>query len=322
MMKKQNLQGKSLWDSWLIKEKGIYHIFFLQAEPSTNNEQRDNGFISIGHAVSKDLINWEKRTDALGPGKKGEWDSLNLWSGSVIKKDNQFYMFYTGRSKDKNSKIFQKIGLATSDNLNHWQKYNQNPILEAKKYYYINGQKNKLGNVDAWRDPYVFFDPQTKKYYLTITAREKNDKTEYDGCVGLAQSDDLFSWKILPPIFSPGIFDEIETTQVIYLNKYYYLFFSAHKKNYKPSYAQKYGAYGGLHCYYSKNFFGGYKPINQTGIVLNNEKEMYDVRLIYDKRNVFYALGWLNKTKEQKFVGKLSQPFKIKIKKDRIFKLK
>ncbi len=176
-----------------------------------------------------------------------------------------------------------------------------------------------MGRVGAWRDPYVFLDPKSKNYYMLISARENNGRREYNGCAAIAQSNDLINWKILPPLFSPGVYDEVETIKMIYHDDRYYLFFSTAKENYKPEFAKKNGADGGLHCYYSDNLFGDYQPVNDTGVVFGKGDKVYDVELIHDKDNDFFAIGFLYKGKDRKLVGKLTKPFRVRIEKDKIF---
>jgi len=211
--------------------------------------------------------------------------------------------------------------LATSDDLVTWKKSPQNPILEASGFYSIDNRKNKLNKIGAWRDPFVFYDTESKRYYMTISARDQNYGREYNGCVALAESTDLLDWKILPPIFSPGIYDEIETTQIIYHINLYYLFFSTHASNYQPAFAKENGSFGGLHCYYSEDLFGKYSPVNENGVVPGNGNDLYAIRLLYDKADDFFAIGWLNGEKNKRIIGKLSFPFKIRIENDKVYRL-
>lgn len=294
----------------------------MQAEPSKNPAKKHCDYISIGHAISQDLINWKELSTALEPGAGNEWDNLALWTGSVIKKDDLYYMFYTGRNKNTNKKWIQKIGLATSNDLVNWENYDKNPISEAnEKYYHIDNYKDKIGKVGAWRDPFVYYDNKSQKYYLLISARRKDRDKVYNGCIGIAESKNLLKWKILPPLLSPGVYNEMEVPQLIYYKEHYYLFFTTHAMDYEPNFAKKIGAHGGLHCYYTKELFGKYKPINSNGVVLDNEDEMYDVRLVEHKNNEFIAIGWLDKIPGPKFLGKLTKPFKLKINKDKISKI-
>ena len=155
---------------------------------------------------------------------------------------------------------------------------------------------------------------------MTISARTQGNIQIYNGCIAIAQSTNLIDWEILSPILAPGMFDEMETSQVIFHNSYYYLFFSTWAKNYRPSWAKKYGTHTGLHCYFSDNLFGNYKPVNGNCVVLDNGEEIYDVRLLDNNNNEFLAIGWLNEDKNGNFIGELSHPFKITIEGDRVFK--
>ena len=317
-------KGMLLWDSWFIKKGNEYHLFHLQALPSKDPEKRHNNNVSIGHAVSTDLINWTEFATALKPGSTDSWDNLALWTGSVIEKDEKYYMFYTGRNKNPDVKWIQKIGLAISDDLINWEKHEDNPILEAdNEIYEMSNERNAIGMVGAWRDPYVFQDPITKKYYMIIAARKKGNATEYNGCIAIAESDDLLNWNLFPPLIAPGVYDEMEVPQMIIHNGIYYLFFSTHATNYNPDYAKKVGTFGGRHCYYSEKLFGEYKPVNKNGSVYNHENEIYDLTIVSNNQNIFKAIGWLNKDSSgkyigKKFIGKLSHPIKLEINHDKI----
>ena len=47
-----------------------------------------------GHAVSKDLVNWEEKGIALYPTKTD--DRSGCFSGSAVKQDGTLYLYYTG----------------------------------------------------------------------------------------------------------------------------------------------------------------------------------------------------------------------------------
>ena len=308
-----------LWDSWFALKGNECHAFHLQAPITEDPEERHNNNVSIGHAVSTDLKNWTRLPTALRPGLEDSWDNFSLWTGCVIEKDKKFYMFYTGRNKNPDVKWIQKIGIATSDDLINWEKHDKNPILEAdNEVYEMRNGKNRVGKIGAWRDPYVFRDPKTDKYYMLITAREKGDTDEYNGCIGIAESDDILNWNLLPPLLAPGVYDEMEVPQMIIHNNLYYLFFSTQAGNYKPEYAKEVGSFGGRHCYYSETLFGEYKPVNGNASVYNHEDELYGLAAISKNKNVLTSIGWLNKDPSGKFVGRLSHPIELEINHDRI----
>ena len=82
-------------DCWLndpngfIFYKGEYHLFY-QCFPYAPHWGR----MHWGHAVSRDLTNWEHKGIALYPSKAD--DRSGCFSGSAIEHDGKMYIFYTG----------------------------------------------------------------------------------------------------------------------------------------------------------------------------------------------------------------------------------
>ncbi|MCA9355477.1 glycoside hydrolase family 68 protein [Candidatus Kaiserbacteria bacterium] len=312
--------GKILWDSWFIKQGDTYHLFHLQADLKIDPKNRDNANVSIGHATSRDLVTWKELPCALKPSNRDDWDNKDLWSGSVAEKEGKYYLYYTGKNNQPGQKNIQKICLATSPDLHHWTRYTANPILEADtRYYYMDNSLSPAGSIGAWRDPFVFRDPHSDKRFMSISAKTTFGKeVGYNACVALAESDDMINWKILPPIFAPGIYDEIEATRVVFHKGYYYLFFTTHDYDYKPEFAKKFGAHDGLHCYYSDSLYGGYKPVNGNGVVFDKGHNIYDVRVLNTQDDDFIGIGWLNLDPGGNFIGRISHPMNVRIEKDKI----
>jgi len=303
-------KNKYLWDPWFIVVDEEVHMFHLQADRTGDADGRHNNNVSIGHAISKDLKTWETQPTALIPGNPGTWDDVSLWTGSVFTEDSTHYLFYTGRN---NEQIWvQKIGMATSPDLKFWKKNKENPILEADNTLYkMNNEKNSLGVVPAFRDPFIYKEGQY--YFAFITARDNSLAETYNGCIALARSKDLLSWELLPPALSPGHYDEMEVPQVILHTGKYYLFFMANPKFYEPTWAAKVGTAHGLHCYVADSLQGTYKPVNNgTGIVFDNPK-LLGLRLIRKNEDGYDALGWLNEGSDGELIAKLSELKKIEI---------
>ena len=309
-------EGKYLWDPWFIEASGAYHMFHLQSKRDGDPDGRHHNNVSIGHAISRDLIQWEEQETALSPGVEGSWDGLSLWTGSVFENKGVFFLYYTGRSR--NDFWIQKIGIATSSDLCHWKKYAENPVMEADEiHYHIENAKNKLDVAPAWRDPFIFQDPKSKKHYALITARTIGEIQEYNGCIAIVETEDMFNWKPLPPLLAPGRYDEMEVPQMIFFEGYYYLFFSAAAKYYEPTWAKKMGKGHGLHCYFSSELFGKYQPVNGNGIVLDTEN-LLGLRLIKENGGDFSALGWLNNNKDGDFIGRLSDLMTIRVESENV----
>ena len=70
------IEDKLIWQFWFARKDNVHHIFYLKAPKSLAFEQQRHHNATIGHAVSRDLFNWEILPDALGPGVAGSWDDL------------------------------------------------------------------------------------------------------------------------------------------------------------------------------------------------------------------------------------------------------
>ena len=72
-------------DAWYFVDDrtDTVHIYHL-AEPL------DGGRSFVGHAISRDLVSWERLPTALRPGPPGSWDDLRICTGSVIKRDGRY----------------------------------------------------------------------------------------------------------------------------------------------------------------------------------------------------------------------------------------
>jgi predicted GH43/DUF377 family glycosyl hydrolase len=86
---------------------------------------------AIGYATSKDGLHWEKRLQPVfvaDPSK--EWEQYKVTACQVIKRKNDYLMFYIGfRDID-----FAQIGMARSKNgIDNWERFAGNPIIMPTK---------------------------------------------------------------------------------------------------------------------------------------------------------------------------------------------
>ena len=207
------LEDKWLWDFWLAQEGPDYHLFYLQAPRSLPDPDLRHWHVSIGHAVSADLRNWEILPDALAPSDGDAWDDYTTWTGSIIRHEGLWYMFYTGAARAEDG-LVQRIGFATSADLITWQKYGGNPVLTADPRWY-ELLDTDLWHDQAWRDPWLFRHPQTGEFHALITARANQGPADERGVIGHARSADLVQWQVEPPLTPPGEFGYLEVPQLV-----------------------------------------------------------------------------------------------------------
>lgn len=91
-MQKVHFKAPNCWindPNGFIWYKGYYHLFYQCFPYST-----EWGRMHWGHAVSKDLINFEEKGIALFPSKTD--DRSGCFSGSAVEYDDKMYLYYTG----------------------------------------------------------------------------------------------------------------------------------------------------------------------------------------------------------------------------------
>ena len=87
----------------------------------------------VGLALSNDGFTWTKYPDPiLSPGPES-WDSAWTSTGQTFWNGTMYVMYYRGRDSADGSNLFihNAIGLATSQDAIHWDKYPGNPVLKG-----------------------------------------------------------------------------------------------------------------------------------------------------------------------------------------------
>jgi hypothetical protein len=95
-------------------------------------------------------------------------------------------------------------------------------VLTATAPHYVDSLKD-LGRV-PFRDPFVFIEEDGLMHMLVCAQTAQGDRLRR-GCVAHAVSEDGFAWRLLPPLYAPGQFDDLETPALLKLEGRYYLFF-------------------------------------------------------------------------------------------------
>jgi beta-fructofuranosidase len=209
------LEDDWVWDSWPFDDdQGLHHLFFLKAPRSLGDPELRHINASVGHAVSSDYRAWEILPDVLGPAPEPAWDDGAIWTGSVVQAPNGgFHFFYTACSRADNY-LVQRIGRADSDDLISWTRAGDQPLLEVDpRWYEIHDGRN--WHDQAWRDPWVFADPDGNGWHMLITARSNSGAQFSRGVVGHAWSPDLDRWEVRPPLSQPGGFGQLEVMQLV-----------------------------------------------------------------------------------------------------------
>jgi beta-fructofuranosidase len=309
------LPDRWLWDFWLAQDGPDYHIFYLQAARSLGREELRHWHVSIGHAISHDLRNWEVLPDALRPSSvgSGAWDDYTTWTGSIIRHASRWHLFYTGAQRAEEG-LVQRIGLATSEDLIHWQKHPASPLIEADPRWYELLDLN-LWHDQAWRDPHVLQHPQTGEFHALITARANVGPPDGRGVIGHAVSQDLLTWQVRPPVVGPGDFGYLEVPQWLAISGRYYLVFSASADVHSARWRQRTGRRPktGTYCLVSDEPLGPYRTLDDAPLVGDEIGSYYSGKLVQDPGGNWQFLAWRLYTPTGEFIGDLPDPMPVKI---------
>jgi beta-fructofuranosidase len=306
-----------LWDFWLVSpqewrdQHALYHLFYLQAPRSLHDPNLRHSMASVGHAVSRDLRHWVHRGTVLEAGVPGSWDDRAIWTGSITIRDGLAYMFYTALSKAEQAAV-QRIGLAISTNIEHWEKYPANPLLEVDTRWY-EPQSAEQRREQTWRDPFVVYSSDEQVYYMFLSARVNTGSHDSRGVIGLARSTDLLSWEVLPPVSIPGDFTEMEVPQVVPLNGRYYLLFCATRHAATRLSRTAGRNWAGTHYLVADTLTGPYRPLTDEPLVADAAGTYYAGKLVLDSAGVPFFMAWRQWDKVGNFCGGLSDPAEVHV---------
>lgn len=200
-------------DVWVFQADSTYYMHYDAAGPE--------GWLS-SLAVSKDLVNWEKRGPILNFGKPGEDDAAGACYGVTYYDDRDWHMFYLGTPNASNPPelipTFPYLTMKAkgSSPAGPWIKQKDVVPFRTKPntYYSLTASP---GQVIKSSDEYLqFFSSTTRKPESQYVQRT----------LGIARTKDLDgSWSVDPTPMVP-IEEQIENSSLYYEkdNKTWFLF--------------------------------------------------------------------------------------------------
>lgn len=148
-------------------------------------------------------MEWDVHEPALQP-VAGTWDAGRAGAPYVFAVTRskrldevagipvRFVMIYTGLSR----RLCQNLGMAFSNDLLHWVRYDTNPIFQPTNLAWAEWSRDRISNC---RDPHVL--KIGRRYLRYYTALQK----DADVCIAAAESTDLENWHDLGPVISRPI---------------------------------------------------------------------------------------------------------------------
>ena len=141
---------------------------------------------SIAYAESTDGVHWTPPRIVLEVDRKSGWETSHVSRPHVLKAGEAWYMWYTGRNSAERK---GSLGLATSQDGEHWERSSANPVLSPeaeweKKSIMCAHVLYELGGFRMWYSAGDWIEPDS---------------------IGYASSDDGLHWRrdLQNPIFRP-----------------------------------------------------------------------------------------------------------------------
>jgi sucrose-6-phosphate hydrolase SacC (GH32 family) len=217
-----NIPGQYLNDHCFVRHQGKWHFFGIVG-PVGKSCFDEGSETSFAHATSRDLRQWELHDDVMSV--CGIWPEIShVYAPNIIEHNGTFYMLYTALD----GVLTQRLCLATSTDLFHWERYAGNPVIVPSLHW---ARWPGAGDESerACRDPHIFrLDDGSFIAYWVAELRESlgHEVT----CVAASVSDDLVHWQEVGPVFHIRTWDEpptraAESPCVVYKDGKYWLFF-------------------------------------------------------------------------------------------------
>lgn len=171
----------------LKKVDGRYWMVY-HAYPRTGYE---NGPAEMGLAWTEDedLLTWHRLDEPVFSWRDGaDWERGGLYKGCLIVHEGVYYLFYNAKDAAQRG-WHEQIGVATSRDLLHWERYPDNPILAVG----ASGWDSQFCS-----DPWVF--SERGRWVMGYYGYDLHHAKD-----GLAFGRDLWQWQKVPdPVLSYG----------------------------------------------------------------------------------------------------------------------
>jgi beta-fructofuranosidase len=307
------LKDKWIWDFWTYRDGDDYHIYFLQADNTLDHPDMRHRNVTQGHAVSKDLINWTHLGTTFKPADPVAWDDWTTWTGSTLRDDEGlWHLFYTGTEHAEEG-MKQRIGHATSTDGHNWTRVGNGLALDISGPHYEEYTPGHWHD-RAFRDPWVMKNPKGDGWVMYMVARRPgSEEPNAGGTVGFATSPDLYTWTLQPPVYSGGMFGQMEVPQVFEVNGQWYMLFCTDGSHWSDAYKafNPEKPVRGTHYLMADDPFGPWDVA--PGPFFDGAQGSRYAGKIVETDNGLVFMGFLHDAADGSFIGQVSDPIPVRV---------
>lgn len=200
---------------FVVRQQDLYLMFYSGADSS--GVQR----ICLATARVGDIRNWTRNGPILDVGETGSFDEMWCVLPCVHKFGNRWHLYYTGRNsqQEKGLQSFAGIGLAVSEDLYHWQRYSQEPVLRGDGFNQWSGNEGVAGGGSIVEIPQQDGRVLYRMYYTLATGTPNPDLLiDQAKCAVVAHSWDGIEWFDKQVVMMPRLEVRYENAATIALN--------------------------------------------------------------------------------------------------------
>lgn len=181
-----------------------------------------------------DFVNFDPKGVVIPFGTEEDQDRC-IYTGSVLRAQDKFHIFYTGHNPFLRKKGLpeQKVMHAVSDDMYNWTKLHEHTFQASEGY-----------EIHDWRDPFVFFDDADNLYHMLLAARLDKGAAPRRGCTAHLTSKDLISWTLRDPLWAPESYFTHECPDLFKMGDWYYMIFSEFSDINRTRYVMSKSMYG------------------------------------------------------------------------------
>ena len=142
-------------DTMPYYEDGVYYIYYLKDGGDSYNH-------SVYLTTTTDFVRYTEYDDPVLSASREDVQDNWIGTGSVVKVDNTYYLFYTGYNASGSQEYHEKIMVAKGSSPTSFEKVSGWEIIPP----------DELGQKNDFRDPQAYYDPASRTISLTVTASQ------------------------------------------------------------------------------------------------------------------------------------------------------
>ncbi len=185
--------------------------------------------------VTQDFVHYKYLGTAIPRGGDTQQDQF-IFAGSVFSAEGLFHAFYTGYNRDyeKQGKNPQVLLHAVSKDLLHWEKRRDEVTFTPQAGY----------DAGDWRDPFVLWQEEEKRYLLLLGTRKASPKTAQTGRTVYFTSENLKDWTFGGDFYAPDLYTMHEMPDLFRMGDWWYHIISEYSDRSRMVYRMAKSIYG------------------------------------------------------------------------------